>query len=174
MKKIVKNRLLTISSILMASSFWFFDSFVHYFIYGEPKFEIVPANFNELWMRLVIISLMILFGIFADYFTNYIASKDKLLELTCVYNDLLHINVDVLNNQVEQMKLFKMEAQKSKDFDPKIIDLYDNAMSEIADLVASLTKVVDVTDSQIDEEVQSQKGLWNNRERYSRKAFENN
>src|SRR5210317_669694 len=111
MIKIFKNRILTASAVLLATGFWFFDSFVHYFAYGEPEFEIVPGEFNELWMRTLIIALIVSFGVFADYFTNNISSRDKLLELTRVYNDLLHANLDVLNSQIGQMKLFKLEAQ---------------------------------------------------------------
>src|SRR5210317_2232621 len=149
MKINLRNRILTISSVMLATGLWFFDASVHYFIYGDPDFEFIPTDFNELWMRTTIVVLIVLFGVFADYFTNHISSRDKMLELTCVYNDLLHVNLDVLNNQIDQMKLFQLEAQRSKDFDPEIIQLYDNAMVEIKELVDSLTRVVDQTDSEI-------------------------
>ena len=134
---------------MLATGFWLFDSSVHYFIYGEAEFEFLPSEFDDLWMRTLIIALIILFGVFADYLTNNISSKDKMLELTCVYNDLLHVNLDVLKNQLGQMMLFKMEAQRCRDFDPEIIRLYDNAIAEINELVNSLTRVVDETDSEI-------------------------
>lgn len=172
MKNLIKKRLLTVSSLLLATGFWFFDSFVHYFIYHEPEFEFLPGNFNELWMRLVIVSLMVLFGVFADYFSNFVSSREKLLELTCVYNDLMQVNVDVLTNQLDQMKLFKLEAQKSDDFDQEIIDLYDNAMSEIADLVGSLKRVVDITDTQINKDIRSREVQENYRKLYPQNSEE--
>ncbi len=46
---------------------WFFDSFIHYFWYGEVEFEIIPSDANELWMRSTIILLLAAFGLFADY-----------------------------------------------------------------------------------------------------------
>ena len=46
---------------------WFFDSFIHYFWYGELEFEIIPADGNELWMRSTIFVLLVAFGLFADY-----------------------------------------------------------------------------------------------------------
>jgi hypothetical protein len=152
-KKYLKHKILTTTALLLAVSFWFFDSLVHFFIYGESNFELIPAEFNELWMRTAIIVLMVLFGIFADYFTNHISSRDKLLELTGVYNDLLHSNLDVLSNQLEQMKLFRMEAHQSKDFNAEIIALFDNSIAEISELVESLTRVTDVTDTQIKEQL---------------------
>ena len=153
MKKFLKHNVLTITALLLAFSFWFFDSLVHFFIYGEPNFEFVPAEFNDLWMRSSIVVLMVLFGIFADYFKNNISSREKLLELTCVYNDLLHSNLDVLSNQLDQMKLFSMEARQSKDFDAEIIELFDNSIEEITGLVESLSRVTDVTDSTIKEQL---------------------
>lgn len=150
----IKNRILTVSAVLLATGFWFFDSSVHYFVYGEPEFEIIPGEFNELWMRTFIAALIFSFGVFADYFTNKISSRDKLLELTCVYNDLLHANLDVLNNQFDQMKLFKLEAQRSNDFDPEIVRLYDNSLAEISVLIESLTRVVDETDTEINTQLE--------------------
>ena len=153
MKKFLNNRILTIAAIMLALCFWFFDSFVHFFIYGEPEFEFFPTDFNELWMRSAIVVLLSLFGIFADYFTNNISSRDKLLELTGVYNDLLHANLEVLSNQLDQLKLFRLEAQQSKDFDAEIITLFDNSITEITELVDSLTRVTDITDSRIKAEL---------------------
>jgi signal transduction histidine kinase len=46
---------------------WFFDSFIHYFWYGELEFEIIPSDANELWMRSTIFLLLAAFGLFADY-----------------------------------------------------------------------------------------------------------
>lgn len=153
MKKFLNNRILTITAIMLSLCFWFFDSFVHFFIYGEPEFEFFPNDINELWMRSAIVVLLSLFGIFADYFTNNISSRDKLLELTGVYNDLLHANLEVLSNQLDQLKLFKLEAQQSKDFDAEIITLFDNSITEITELVDSLTRVTDITDSRIKAEL---------------------
>ena len=153
MRKVLKRNILTITALLVAVGFWFFDSLVHFFVYGERNFEVMPADFNDLWMRSAIVVLMLLFGVFADYFTNNIASRDKLLELTGVYNDLLHSNLDVLSNQLEQMKLFRMEARQSKDFDAEIIALFDNSIAEINELVESLKRVTDVTDTEIKEQM---------------------
>lgn len=153
MKKFLKRKILTIAALLLAIGFWFFDSLVHFFIYGEPNFEVIPTEFNELWMRTAIFVLLVFFGIFADYFTNNIASREKLLELTGVYNDLLHSNLDVLSNQLDQLKLFRTEARQSKDFDAEIIALFDNSIAEITELVESLSRVTDVTDTQIKEQM---------------------
>ncbi len=54
-------------AIPVATLSWFFDSFIHYFWYGELEFEIIPSDGNELWMRSTIFLLLATFGLFADY-----------------------------------------------------------------------------------------------------------
>ena len=149
MIKIINNKILTIAAFTMALSFWFFDSSVHYFLYKEPVFEYIPGDFNELWMRTVIVLLMMLFGIFADYYSNSITSQDKQLDAVRAYNDMLHASLSILTNLLNQMQLFKLEAQRSQDFDQEIIKLYENAFDEASDLVERLSNLADVTDMKI-------------------------
>lgn len=53
-------------SLIIALIFWFIDSVIHHFVYGEAVFEFIPSSFNELWMRMVIFFLVIGFGIYVD------------------------------------------------------------------------------------------------------------
>jgi len=137
----MKKKMFTVVAILLALVFWFFDASVHYFIYNEPQFELVPNDINELWMRAVIVSLIILFGVFSDHFTQKIMHRQKQLEVAHIFGSLIHANRDVLDNLLKQMKLFRMEAQKSRDFDRDVIKYYDNAIEQASDLVVTLLKV---------------------------------
>ncbi len=49
-------------SIILALAFWFGDSCIHFFLYGEPVFQIIPQDINELWMRTTIVILLVAFG----------------------------------------------------------------------------------------------------------------
>ncbi len=137
----MRKQIFTIAAFALALGFWFFDSAVHYFVYEEPEFEFVPSDFNELWMRIVIVSLIVLFGIFADYFSRKIMYKQKQLEVAHIYGSLIHASREVLDNLMVQMQLFKIEANKSQDFDPDIIGYFDNAIQQLSALVATLSKV---------------------------------
>jgi uncharacterized membrane protein len=141
MDEIMKKKMFTTAGVVLALVFWFFDAVVHHFIYGEPEFEYIPSDFNELWMRLVIVILIVLFGIFADYFTNKIMFKQKQLEMAQIYGALIHTSRDILDNLLLQMQLFKTEATKSQDFDREIIRYYDNSIAQLSDLVTTLSKV---------------------------------
>ena len=136
----------TIATFLMAVIFWFFDTSIHHFVYKEPQFEFIPSDFNELWMRLVIVFLLLLFGIFADFFTNKIMFKQKQLEVVHLYSSMIHTSRHILNNILNQMQLFKLEALKSKDFDREIIELYDNTIKEASDLLDTFSRVEDMAE----------------------------
>lgn len=141
MKNILKKRIFTVAAVVFALLFWFFDTSIHFFIYNEPHFEVIPSDVNELWMRIVIVLLVLLFGIFADFFIHRIMIKEKQLEVVYVYSAMLHASHHILENLVNQMQLFRLEAEKSGDFDRDVIDLYDNAIKEASDLLATLTNV---------------------------------
>lgn len=141
MAHIIKSRMFTIATLAMALVFWFFDAVIHHFVYGEPEFEYIPSDLNELWMRTVIVIMILLFGMFADYFTNKIMFKEKQLEVAHVYSAMLQANQHILSNIINQMELFKLEAKKSTDFDRDVIELYDNTIKEASDLVDTLARL---------------------------------
>ncbi len=145
----MKKKMFTIAASLIAFVFWFFDSSVHYFLYGEDNFEFFPSDFNELWMRTVIVILIMLFGIFGDHFTNNIVMRDKQLEVARIYNGMIHASLHILVNLLNQMQLFKLEALKSKDFNREIIKYYDTAIDEASNLVETLSRLQDVTERTI-------------------------
>lgn len=143
----MKKHMFTIATIVIALVFWFFDAAVHHFIYNEPGFEFIPSDINELWMRTTIVVLIMFFGLFADYFTHRIMHKEKQLEVVHVYSMMIHASHHIMINVVNQMKLFKMEALKSKDFDRDVIELYDSAIQEASSLVKTLSKVGDASEN---------------------------
>lgn len=145
----MKNTKFSIISIFIAFVFWFFDASVHYFVYGEEQFEYFPEDLNELWMRIVIIVLLILFGIFTDYYSRKLLITHKQLEASRIYTSMMHATHHILNNLLNQMQLFKLEAQKSKDFDKRVIALYDNAIDEASDLIKRLSQVENITEENI-------------------------
>jgi len=144
----------TIASCVMAIIFWILESAMHYYVHEEPQFEIIPSEANELWMRIIIVFLIILFGIFSDSFTSMLMRKQ--LEVARTYNSMLHVSQHIINNLLNQMKLFKMEALNNEGFDRDILKLYDNAINEASDLVNTLSKVEDISEDHIWEYTESE------------------
>ena len=126
-------------SIPFALSYWFFDSTVHFFWYDELEFEIMPSDFNELWMRCIIFILLISFGIFADYHTNKIIKKNA--EKYDVYKAMLSAKHHILNNFLNNMISFRSEAEESKDFNRDILKLYDQVIDDTTAQVKNLENI---------------------------------
>lgn len=72
-----KNHYLFLLAIPLAISYWFLDSFIHYFWYDELKFEIIPTDGNDLWMRITIGALLVSFGFFADFTSRRLIEKNN-------------------------------------------------------------------------------------------------
>lgn len=56
-------RAVVLLSIILAFAFWLADSCIHYFLYREPAFQLIPQDINELWMRMVIFLLILGMGV---------------------------------------------------------------------------------------------------------------
>jgi len=93
--------------------------------------------------------LIISFGIYADYSTRRLLIKEKQLEATRIYDSMIYASQHILNNLLNQMQLFRMEALRSNDFDRGIIELYDNAIDEATDLIQRLSQVKSITGESI-------------------------
>lgn len=143
------TRAFTIASIIIAAVFWGFDSALHHIIYKETHFEIIPDDFNELWMRLVIVCLIVLFGIYADAVTRKRMLQEKQLAALQTYNSMIYATHHILNNLLNQMQLFRMTALRSTDFDRETIRLYDNAIDEAQDLLGRLSRIENITEENI-------------------------
>jgi hypothetical protein len=145
----MKNWIFSVVAFFIAFVFWFLDTSIHYLVYREPQFELIPDDFNELWMRIVIVLLIILFGIFADYFSRKLLITQKQLEASRIYTSMINATHHILNNLLNQMQFFKIEALKSKDFDQEVLTLYDNALDEASELLERLSQIENITEENI-------------------------
>ena len=145
----MNKRKYSIAAFLIALLFWFFDASIHYFVYGEPQFEFIPDDFNELWMRVVIVLLLLLLGVYADYSAEKQIIEEKQKEAVRIYKSTIYSSRHILNNLLNQMQIVKMEALKCKDFDREFIKHYDDAFDEAKNLIQRLSEVENITDENI-------------------------
>ena len=109
----------------------------------------VPSESNELWMRIVIILLIILFGIFADYYSKRLIDTQRQIESLRIYRSMLFATNHILNNLLNQMMIVKIEAEECKDFDKKVIALYDDAIDEASALIKNLSQIDKISEEHI-------------------------
>ncbi len=141
----MKKRQFIFIAFVVAVTFWFLESLIHYTIFNEPQFEFIPGDMNELWMRLVIILLILIYGIYVSFSIDKVMHKQ--LEVARMYSSISHSSHHILNNLINQMQLFELEAKRCSDFDKDIIVFYDKAIKEASDLADTLAKISDIPDS---------------------------
>jgi hypothetical protein len=142
-KDMRKKHLFTAISISFALLFWFSDSVVHYYGYGEHAFEVLPSDLNELWMRCAIVLLIVAFGVFADHRTG--------LEKVVVYRAMLGATNHILRNHLQNMLLFREEAENSKDFDKDVLKLYDQMIDKTVEQIRNLENIQEPSKANIED-----------------------
>ena len=145
----MKNKIFSIVAFVIALSFWIFEALIHYFIFGDPIFELIPHDSNEFWMRVLIVILIIGFGIFADYYSRKLLIAQKKIEASQIYGSMIYATHHILNNLLNQIQVFKIEAQNCKDFNPDVIKLFDDSTKEASELIKRLSEVEQITEKNI-------------------------
>lgn len=90
-------------------------------------------------MRCIIVILLVVFGIFADYHMNKIIKKD--IEKHDVYISMLNATKHILNNFLQSMKLIQSVAEGSGNIDKKILNLYDQTIDSTIKQIKNLEDI---------------------------------
>ena len=130
-------------AILAAIVFWFIESAVHYFIFGEPSFEVFPSEVDEIWMRSVIVVLIVTVGVLADRL-----NKSDRLE---VYRGMLGATHHILNNFLQKMMQIRQAAEESEDFDKDVLDLFDQIIDDTTAQIDQLDNISNPSKSAIED-----------------------
>ena len=128
-----------IIAVVVACSYWFLDSIIHYFVFNEAEFELIPSDINELWMRLAILVLLVCSGVFADYHVGQMSKKEE--EKIAVYKAMLGASNHILRNYLTKMQTFRVEAERCEGFNKEVLELYD---AMINDTVRQLQNLDDI------------------------------
>ena len=150
-----ENKLIKVA-IPLALSYWVLECIIHYFGYGELEFELIPSDFDELWMRIVIVILLVSFGIYADKHTKSILDKEK--EKRIVFEATVRSTHHILNNILNQMQYYKIVAAKNMAFDDETNELYENTITEGKELIKKLSSVDELTEENIIDSVYPKNG----------------
>ena len=134
-------------AVVAIAFFWSAESFLHRFIFDYNEFTLWPTDSNELWMRLLVVTIIILFGGFIEYHMRRVGEKEK--EKRDVYVAMLHSSNHILNNFLNQMQLMRIEASQCQGFDRDVLDAYDRIVVEAGELIHNLQTVPSLTKESI-------------------------
>ena len=140
----------TILASIVALVFWLFDSSIHHYLYHEPKFELIPHDFNELWIRTVVIILIIMLGVVIDIRTKKIVSSERQHEAIQIHKSMASSSQHILNNFLQTMVLLRDEASNSQDFNQELLKYFDASVHEASDMLDRLINVEEITSENIE------------------------
>ena len=127
--------------------YWVVESALHKFIFADNRFDLIPSDANELWMRGLVVVTMILFGAYVEFHMRRVAEKEK--EKADIYMAMLRSSNHILNNFLNQMQIMKIEAGQCQDFNKDILGTYDIIASEASELIRDLEKIPSITKEDI-------------------------
>ncbi|WP_299017433.1 hypothetical protein [uncultured Photobacterium sp.] len=133
----------TFKAALLSALFWIIESLIHQLFFSDGRFEIIPPEANELWMRVVIVILVICFGIYADFQTKILLKKEE--EKRLIFKATVCSSQHIVNNLLNQMQFFRMKADEHNVFNSEVIELYDQSLLEGQRLMELLSNVDDLT-----------------------------
>ena len=142
-----KKNFFTKIAILLSAAFWLTESFSHHFLFGE-KFELIPYNKHELLLRSLISILAISLGAFGDYHTSKLIRKER--DKYQVYESMLNASHHIINNFLNQMMLFRLEAEEHENFDKDILQIYDKIIDKATKQLKALENLPDLSQSSIE------------------------
>ncbi|MEN8128891.1 MAG: hypothetical protein ABFS45_01575 [Pseudomonadota bacterium] len=135
-RKLVTQPLLSLS-IFLAVMVWLGESLLHYLVFnhGHP-FEIIPHDFNEIWMRVVMCVLIIAFGSYAQKQTHkkIAVEREKLRTLKAT----MHTVEDSVGNALVGMKYILSDALNNQriteETESNLIQLIDDTISQLREI----------------------------------------
>ena len=142
---------LTTLAVILSLVFWMTDSIVHRFIYSEEAYELIPSDFNELWMRALIVVLIVGFGLIADDLTTKIdvarRDKHKIFGITVRYAEY------ELNNLAYLLELAFPESDRTHDLDHECRKNLEQSIKENKDRINRLISLAELSEETIEDSV---------------------
>jgi hypothetical protein len=142
----MKNRRMTIMALAVATLYWIAESMVHRFVFEEDAFELIPLNFNELWMRVLIVVLMICFGVFGDAWSRRLVAKED--EKRQIFIATVSSTQHILNNLLNQIQVVFLKMDDEYRVDAETRDMLKQSLRDAQTQVQKLSAV-----TELDEEV---------------------
>ena len=135
----------------LAFLYWVAESVIHRFVYAEESFEILPSEPNEFQMRLLIILLIIVFGVFADNRARKIRQTES--EKREVYIATVRSTQHILNNLMNQMQLAFLDLEKQHCLESDTRKLLERSIREGKEQVERLSSVSEISGESIEDSV---------------------
>jgi len=143
----MKKHLYTISGLLFGLTFWLGDSLVHRFVNTPPSFRFIPVSPHELSMRLAVLLILLYFGYRVDRKNLKLAALEE--EKRRIFQSTVAASQHVLNNFLNNMLYFQLQARESRALDEKTLDLFDQVTHNAAGQLKELGEISVISEKNI-------------------------
>lgn len=137
-------------TIGLAIIYWLTDTSIHRLVYGE-KFQILPDDPDEIWMRAFIVILLLAFGLYADYKRMQLSKLEE--EKRRIFRATVMSTQHILNNMLNNLTFFKIEMDENNAFSDDIKRLYNETLDSGTNQVKRLSEVEDMSEEKIKQSV---------------------
>ena len=142
---------MTIVALAVATLYWIAESMVHRFVFEEDAFELIPSNFNELWMRVLIVVLMICFGVFGDAWSRRLVAKED--EKRQIFIATVSSTQHILNNLLNQIQVVFLKMDDEYRIDAETREMLKRSLKDAQAQVQRLSAVTKLDEDVIRESV---------------------
>ena len=150
----MKNYKFTTIITVVAAVYWVFESLIHYFIFLDSyRAAFLPMDGNELWMRLGIVVLIIVFGVYVDIQTEKLLAKER--EKKDVFIATVSSTQHILNNLLNQMQIILFGSDGSAPIDDETKKMFKQALVEGKEQVSRLSSVTEIDEAAIRESIET-------------------
>lgn len=139
----MNNHKFTIIIIFVTAVYWVSESLIHHFVFLDSnRAAFLPTDGNELWMRLGIVVLIIVFGIYTDIQTGKLLAKER--EKQEVFIVTVSSTQHILNNLLNQMQIVLFGSDGNASMDDEIRKMVKQALVEGKELVTRLSSFTEM------------------------------
>lgn len=151
--ELMKNPTYLLITIGLSTAYWILESSIHWLVF-TGEFEIIPDDPNELWMRLLLILLFIVFGLYVDYKTAQLNQKEQ--EKRRIFNAAVQSTQHILNNLLNQIMYIKMQLEEDEVLSDELKQTLEDILASGSNQVQALSQVEDMSEDAIRQSVYPQ------------------
>ena len=134
-------------SIIIATVYWLFDSFLYYIVREQDAFAFFPSDIYGLWTKIFIFVLMICFGLYANQASKKILAVQE--EKRQVFSTTANESQKILNEFLHKVRYFESEAEIIGGFDQKCLRYLEEALRNAENRLLLLNNVDEITTENI-------------------------
>jgi hypothetical protein len=149
----MRNRKFTIIIIFVIAVYWMFESLIHHLVFLDSyRAAFLPTDDNELWMRLGVVVLIFVFGIYAEIQTGKLLAKER--EKQDVFIATVSSAQHILNNLLNQMQIVLYGSDGDAPLDDATRKMFKRALVEGKEQIDRLSSVTEIDKTSIRESIE--------------------